>query len=70
LAVFCGIFSLIILLAVDFYGNDSNFQVYTTFAFILGCATSIASGFIGMRIATYANSRTSYSAQTSLADAF
>jgi len=39
-------------------------------AFLVGCLTSVASGYIGMKIATYANSRTSYSAVTSLGDAF
>jgi len=70
LAGFCSVFALIILIAVDCYGNDWNFQIYTTAAFILGAFTSIVSGFIGMRIATFSNSRTAYSAINSLADAF
>jgi len=39
-------------------------------AFLLGCTTSVVSGYIGMKIATYANSRTSYSAIHSLSSAF
>lgn len=31
---------------------------YTTFAFLIGAITSIASGYIGMRIAVYSNVRT------------
>ncbi len=40
------------------------------FAFLLGAVTSVASGYVGMKIATYSNSRTAYMAITSLADAF
>jgi inorganic pyrophosphatase len=69
LGMFCSVFALIIMFAVDIYGGQ-EFQLYTTVSFLLGCLTSIVSGFIGMRIATYANSRTSYSAITSLGDAF
>jgi len=69
LAIFCSVFALFILLAVDYYGHD-QFQAYTMVAFIVGCVTSVASGYIGMKIATFANSRTAYSAVNSLADGF
>lgn len=32
--------------------------VFTTIAFVIGCCTSMLCGFIGMKIATFANSRT------------
>lgn len=35
-------------------------QLYTTIAFLIGGFTSIVSGYIGMRIATYTNVRTTY----------
>ena len=35
-------------------------QFYTTIAFLIGGFTSIVSGFIGMKIATYTNVRTTY----------
>lgn len=35
-------------------------QFYTTIAFLIGGFTSIVSGYIGMRIATYTNVRTTY----------
>jgi Na+/H+-translocating membrane pyrophosphatase len=35
-------------------------QFYTTIAFLIGGFTSIIAGYIGMRIATYTNVRTTY----------
>ena len=35
-------------------------QFFTTIAFLIGGFTSIISGYIGMRIATYTNVRTTY----------
>jgi Na+/H+-translocating membrane pyrophosphatase len=35
-------------------------QFYTTIAFLIGGFTSIVSGYIGMRIATFTNVRTTY----------
>lgn len=62
-------FALIIVFAVE----ESLGQFWTTGAFLLGAVISVISGFIGMKVATYANSRTAYSAineETGLADAF
>lgn len=44
--------------------------VFSTVAFFTGALTSIASGFIGMRVAVYANSRTALSAQRGYEFAF
>jgi H(+)-translocating pyrophosphatase len=49
------VFGFVILL-VD------GFKFYTCFAFILGCITSLVSGFIGMYVATRANVRVAYQA--------
>lgn len=63
------IFAIIIALLVE----EELGQFYTVGAFILGSITSVVSGFIGMKVATYSNSRTAYSAvnkDTGLGDAF
>ena len=36
---------------------------FTTAAFVLGVLTSVLSGYLGMRIATYANARTTLEAR-------
>jgi inorganic pyrophosphatase len=57
MAIFIALFAVIIAFAVD-----QNFLFLTTFAFVLGAVTSIISGYIGMKVAVYSNSRTAYSA--------
>lgn len=65
------IFAVIILFAVDIFGPEKHeFRCYTTVAFILGALTSIISGYIGMAIATFTNTRVAYTAQFSLSEAF
>lgn len=44
--------------------------VFSTVAFILGAATSLFSGFFGMKIATYANARTTLEARKGVGKAF
>ena len=44
--------------------------IFSTIAFLLGAVTSIASGFLGMRIATFANARTAVEARKGIAPAF
>ena len=52
-AVFAvGIYSLIS------WGQNSTLGALTTLAFVLGALTSILSGYIGMKVAVYANART------------
>ncbi len=53
LSVFLVVFGIIIFLT-------DSFRLYTTMAFIIGAATSIASGFIGMWVATRANVAVTY----------
>jgi Na+/H+-translocating membrane pyrophosphatase len=69
--IFIVIFSIVVLLAVDIYGEkESAFRCYATVAFIIGSITSILCGFIGMRIAVESNYRTTFMAKKSLAEAF
>ncbi|KAJ8619429.1 hypothetical protein MRB53_027958 [Persea americana] len=44
--------------------------VFTTVAFLLGALTSVLSGFLGMKIATYANARTTLEARKGVGKAF
>lgn len=44
--------------------------VFSTVAFVLGGVTSILSGFLGMKIATYANARTTLEARKGVGKAF
>ena len=43
---------------------------FSTIAFLIGAATSIISGWAGMKIATYANARTALEARKGIAPAF
>lgn len=44
--------------------------VFSTVAFLLGAATSVVSGFLGMKVATYANARTTLEARKGVGRAF
>nr|WRQ20302.1 pyrophosphate-energized vacuolar membrane proton pump 1 [Citrullus colocynthis] len=44
--------------------------IFSTIAFLLGALTSVLSGFLGMKIATYANARTSLEARKGIGRAF
>ena len=71
MSIFIVIFSGVVLVIVDFYGQEKfQFRCYATVAYIIGAVTSILCGFIGMRIAVAANYRTTYKAKSSLAEAF
>ncbi len=61
---------LISLLVDDHHTPDTNEGLYTAFAFLLGAVISIASGFVGMKIATIGNSRTTVSAKSGIGKAF
>lgn len=65
--IFIVIFGIVVLFVVDIFGgNEEKFSMYATVAYIVGSLTSMLSGFIGMKIATSANFRTSYKAISSL----
>lgn len=57
------IFSFILWIVVDKCSKPN-----TTVAFIIGCLTSIICGYFGMRIAVYANVRTTFKAMTTTDD--
>ncbi|KAJ0616631.1 putative inorganic diphosphatase [Helianthus annuus] len=43
---------------------------FSTIAFLIGSITSLISGFLGMKIATYANARTALEVQKGISKAF
>ncbi len=64
-------FAVVIGLLTDNHETpDTNEGWYTAFAFIFGAAISILSGYIGMKVATAGNARTTVSARNGLSDAF
>jgi len=65
-----GFAALISILVDDPHTLGINEGLYTAVAFIAGCIISILAGFIGMKIATAGNVRTTVSANKSLAKAF
>lgn len=66
LLIFIVVMSLLIFFAVE----TKIGQFWTTIPFIIGCFTSIVSGYIGMRIAVAANVRTTKEAIHALNSAF
>lgn len=58
LALFCLLFCVVI----EFLVEEKLGEFWTVAAFGLGAFTSLVSGFIGMKVAVYSNSRTAYSA--------
>ena len=67
LGIFAAVFAIILGVTVDTYEmgrtdgvQQTNFP-YTAVAFLVGAGTSILAGYIGMRIAVYTNTRTTYS---------
>lgn len=62
---------IIVMAVVIFFAVERKIgQLWTTIPFILGCVTSIVSGYIGMRIAVAANVRTTKEAIKALNGAF
>ena len=58
---------------VDFPWKNYNTFIgfpYTTFAFILGCASSMFVGYIGIEIISFVNIRVAYDSNISLKAAF
>jgi K(+)-stimulated pyrophosphate-energized sodium pump len=64
-------FAMVIGLLTDNHETSgANEGWYTAIAFIFGSAISILSGYIGMKVATAGNARTTVSARNGLSDAF
>lgn len=63
-------FAVFMTLALDHAGTELNEGLYSAIAFLIGAATSSASAFMGMKIATIGNIRTTIKARNNLSDAF
>lgn len=78
LGVFMVIMSVIICTLLSIVKPEEGRQrsdelrngIFSTLAFVLGAVTSIVSGYLGMKIATYANARTAVEARKGVAPAF
>jgi Na+/H+-translocating membrane pyrophosphatase len=64
---FCMLFGGLIFISVEQAGS---YFPFTTTAFFVGALTSMSCGYIGMRIAVYANVRTTWSCNKSIDDGF
>jgi H+-translocating diphosphatase len=51
-------------------GDEVRNGLFSTVAFLLGALTSCLCGYLGMKIATYANARTAVEARRGIAPAF
>ncbi|CAD8083617.1 unnamed protein product [Paramecium sonneborni] len=67
---YIGVVIILLALLIFFIVEPVLGQAWTTVAFLVGALTSIISGFIGMRVATFSNYRCAYCAQTKMTDAF
>jgi Na+/H+-translocating membrane pyrophosphatase len=56
MSIFCILMAFVIFFAVE----EKLGYLWTTVAFLLGCITSILSGYIGMRVAVFSNYRTAF----------
>src|SRR5690606_30576321 len=64
-------FAVVIALLTDNHETPTaNEGLWTAVAFLFGALISTLSGYIGMKVATAGNARTTVSARNSLADAF
>ena len=71
LAIFMVSFAAIIVVLIDdTHTPDIREGIYTAIAFLFGGVISIASGYIGMKVATQGNARTTVSAKKNISDAF
>eukprot|EP00455_Lapot_gusevi_P028470 TRINITY_DN3040_c0_g2_i1.p1 TRINITY_DN3040_c0_g2~~TRINITY_DN3040_c0_g2_i1.p1 ORF type:complete len:743 (-),score=324.90 TRINITY_DN3040_c0_g2_i1:111-2339(-) len=69
LAAFMGAFAIVILIVIGLASSWSS-GVFSMIAFLLGASTSVLSGYIGMKIAVFANGRTAKSAVKGIGPAF
>jgi len=69
ISIFVVLFTILIVVVLGVTDKWVN-AAFTAVAFIVGCATSVLAGLIGMKIGVFANARTSIAAQESLDRAF
>jgi K(+)-stimulated pyrophosphate-energized sodium pump len=69
-AIFAGAFALLMVLLLNESGSAVNEGLFSALAFLGGAITSSICAFLGMRIATLGNVRTTVMAQKSMSDAF
>jgi len=67
---YIGVFVVIMAFVIFFAVEEQIGYLWTTVAFLLGCVTSILSGYIGMRVAVFSNYRCAFKAKTSMSAAF
>ncbi len=71
LTIFMVAFALVIAVLIDDTHTPGYREgIYTAIAFLFGAAISIASGYIGMKVATQGNARTTVSAKKDISNAF
>jgi K(+)-stimulated pyrophosphate-energized sodium pump len=70
LALFMAVFAVIIALTVNDPHAGVNMGLYSALSFVVGAATSVAAGYVGMWIATKGNVRTAAAARISLQASF
>ena len=71
LAIFMVGFAIVIALLIDDHHTENVSEgIYTAAAFLFGALISIVSGYIGMKVATAGNARTTVSARNNIGDAF
>ena len=71
LTIFMVLFAIVIALLIDdSHTPDISEGIYTAIAFLFGGAISIASGYIGMKVATQGNARPTVSAKKDISNAY
>lgn len=71
LTIFMVVFALIIAILInDTHTPNIHEGIYTAIAFLFGGVISIASGYIGMKVATQGNARTTVSAKKDISAAY
>jgi len=71
LTIFMLVFAAVIAVLInDDHTPDIHEGIYTAMAFLFGGAISIASGYIGMKVATQGNARTTVSAKKDISAAY
>lgn len=71
MGIFMLAFAVVIALLIDDQHTENVSEgIYTAGAFLFGAVISIVSGYIGMKVATAGNARTTVSARNNIGDAF